>query len=135
MKLASKILLFTPLLGWLGMVGTVVGMMRAFDTLGASGTADPQQLADAIGNVLISTSAGLMLAILATTILYPIGVFMFIHLRATGRLDDRELLVFQIIATATLAVGMPPIGIPAAIVFWLWWALTREKKKPQPVRL
>ena len=50
----------TPMIG---LVGTVVGMMSAFDTLGSSGVGDPSKLAGAIGEVLVATASGLAVAI------------------------------------------------------------------------
>ena len=47
----------------IGLTGTVVGMIRAFHSLGASGIGDPSGLAAAIGEVLTSTAAGLAVAI------------------------------------------------------------------------
>ncbi len=41
-----------------GLAGTVLGMMRAFSMLQATGVADPQQLADAIGQVLLFAAVG-----------------------------------------------------------------------------
>ena len=46
-----------------GLTGTVVGMIKAFETLGSSGAADPSKLARNISEVLIATGAGLFVAI------------------------------------------------------------------------
>jgi biopolymer transport protein ExbB len=46
-----------------GLLGTVTGMIKAFKTLGTGGIADPSLLAAAIGEVLIATATGLMIAI------------------------------------------------------------------------
>lgn len=47
----------------IGLLGTVIGMMGAFATLGASGIGDPRGLASAIGEVLLATASGLFIAI------------------------------------------------------------------------
>ena len=47
----------------IGLLGTVIGMMRAFATLGASGISDPRGLATSIGEVLLATASGLFIAI------------------------------------------------------------------------
>ena len=47
----------------LGLTGTVLGMIRAFATLGQSGIGDPSALAAAIGEVLVATASGLFIAI------------------------------------------------------------------------
>ncbi len=50
----------TPMIG---LLGTVFGMISAFATLGTSGIGDPGKLAGAIGEVLIATASGLLIAI------------------------------------------------------------------------
>ncbi|MEY3910858.1 MAG: hypothetical protein RJB43_132 [Verrucomicrobiota bacterium] len=50
----------TPMIG---LVGTVTGMMAAFETLGTSGVGDPSKLSGAIGEVLVATGSGLAVAI------------------------------------------------------------------------
>ena len=47
----------------LGLLGTVTGMMSAFETLGTSGVGDPSKLSGAIGEVLVATASGLFIAI------------------------------------------------------------------------
>jgi len=47
----------------IGLLGTVIGMMRAFEVLGASGIGDPRGLATSIGEVLMATASGLFIAI------------------------------------------------------------------------
>lgn len=57
----------TPMIG---LTGTVVGMMSAFENLGSSGIGDPSGLAAAIGEVLIATASGLFIAIPAFMFFY-----------------------------------------------------------------
>ena len=47
----------------IGLLGTVVGMMKAFTVLGGSGISDPRALASSIGEVLLATASGLFIAI------------------------------------------------------------------------
>jgi biopolymer transport protein ExbB len=47
----------------IGLLGTVIGMMKAFAVLGASGIGDPRGLAASIGEVLMATASGLFIAI------------------------------------------------------------------------
>jgi biopolymer transport protein ExbB len=47
----------------IGLLGTVIGMMKAFAVLGASGISDPRGLATSIGEVLMATASGLFIAI------------------------------------------------------------------------
>ena len=53
-----------------GLVGTVRGMISAFETLGASGIGDPSGLASAIGKVLWATATGLIVAVPAFIAFY-----------------------------------------------------------------
>lgn len=46
-----------------GLLGTVSGMIKAFETLGISGGSDPAELAKNISEALITTAAGLIVAI------------------------------------------------------------------------
>ena len=53
-----------------GLCGTVFGMMNAFSTLSTSGVGDPAALSGAIGEVLVATALGLLLAIPAFVLYY-----------------------------------------------------------------
>lgn len=57
----------TPMIG---LLGTVTGMIKAFAKLGSSGIGDPSGLAAAIGEVLVATAGGLVIAIPAFTFFY-----------------------------------------------------------------
>lgn len=57
----------TPMIG---LVGTVIGMMKAFANMGSSGIGDPSGLAKSIGEVLIATASGLFIAIPAFIMFY-----------------------------------------------------------------
>jgi biopolymer transport protein ExbB len=57
----------TPMIG---LVGTVVGMMDAFSSLGSSGAGDTAALSNAIGHVLVATASGLIVAIPAFMFFY-----------------------------------------------------------------
>jgi len=47
----------------LGLLGTIMGMIRAFESIAASGTGDPRVVAGGISEALITTAAGLIIAI------------------------------------------------------------------------
>jgi biopolymer transport protein ExbB len=63
----SVIGVVTPMIG---LTGTVVGMIKAFSTLGSSGIANPSELAAHIGEVLVATASGLVVAIPAFVFFY-----------------------------------------------------------------
>nr|MBA2436373.1 MotA/TolQ/ExbB proton channel family protein [Chthoniobacterales bacterium] len=67
----------TPMIG---LLGTVTGMIKAFAKLGSSGIGDPSGLSAAIGEVLVATASGLVIAIPA------FGAFYFLRNRATDAL-------------------------------------------------
>ena len=52
-----------------GLVGTTIGMMHAFETLGSSGTADPQRLSANISEVLLATVLGLGLSLIGLALI------------------------------------------------------------------
>jgi biopolymer transport protein ExbB len=66
----SVIGVVTPMMG---LTGTVLGMIKAFSTLGGSGLTDPSGLAGAIGEVLVATLTGLAVAIPAFFSYYIFG--------------------------------------------------------------
>lgn len=75
-----------------GLVGTVVGMMGAFASLGESGAGDTSALSEHIGEVLVATASGLFIAIPA---------FMFFYIlrnRLTAKmhwLEDEVTSIFR----------------------------------------
>jgi biopolymer transport protein ExbB len=75
----------------IGLTGTVTGMIKAFTTLGASGISNTQGLASAIGEVLVCTATGLMVAI-------PAFVFFYILKGiATGAILVAESEVYRLL--------------------------------------
>src|SRR5438874_4665528 len=74
----------TPMIG---LLGTVTGMIKAFAKLGASGIGDPSGLSAAIGEVLVATASGLIIAIPA------FGAFYFLRNRATASLHHVQDII------------------------------------------
>jgi len=74
----------TPMIG---LLGTVTGMIKAFAKLGSSGIGDPSGLSAAIGEVLVATASGLIIAIPA------FGAFYFLRNRATGAIHHIQDIV------------------------------------------
>ena len=75
----------------IGLTGTVMGMIKAFHTLGENGISNPAQLASNIGEVLVATASGLIVAI-------PAFVFFYI-LRALsqGAILTAESSVYRLL--------------------------------------
>ena len=71
----------------IGLLGTVTGMIKAFAKLGASGIGDPSGLSAAIGEVLVATASGLVIAIPA------FGAFYFLRNRAADAMHHVQDIV------------------------------------------
>ncbi|MEE4360520.1 MAG: MotA/TolQ/ExbB proton channel family protein [Pseudomonadales bacterium] len=69
----------------LGLLGTVIGMIEVFTVIRVEGTGDPNQLAGGISEALITTAAGMSVAI-------PALIF---HRFFTRRVDDLVLTMEQ----------------------------------------
>ena len=67
--LTGLVAVISPLIG---LMGTVLGMRRTFETMGAKGVKDANELSQGIGEVLVSTASGLVIAFigLAAAILF-----------------------------------------------------------------
>lgn len=83
----SVIGVVTPMIG---LLGTVTGMIKAFSTLGSSGIGDPASLSGAIGEVLIATASGLVIAIPA------FGMFYFLRSRSTAAIHHMQDIINQL---------------------------------------
>lgn len=101
----------------IGLLGTVTGMIKAFAKLGSSGIGDPSGLSAAIGEVLVATASGLIIAIPA------FGAFYFLRNRATDSLHHIQDVVnslFRKMPYESLAgVHIGDEELYAAIPNWL----------------
>jgi biopolymer transport protein ExbB len=104
----------TPMIG---LLGTVTGMIKAFAKLGASGIGDPSGLSAAIGEVLVATASGLIIAIPA------FGAFYFLRNRAAASLHHIQDIInrlFRKMPYESLAgVHLGDDELYAAIPNWL----------------
>jgi biopolymer transport protein ExbB len=101
----------------IGLLGTVTGMIKAFAKLGAAGIGDPSGLAAAIGEVLVATASGLIIAIPAFM------AFYFLRNRATASLHHIQDVInhlFRKMPYESLAgVHLGEEELYAAIPNWL----------------
>jgi biopolymer transport protein ExbB len=101
----------------IGLLGTVTGMIKAFAKLGSSGIGDPSGLSAAIGEVLVATASGLIIAIPA------FGAFYFLRNRAASslhRVQDIINSLFRKMPYESLAgVHLGDDELYAAIPNWL----------------
>ncbi len=114
----------------IGLLGTVIGMMRAFAVLGASGIGDPRGLATSIGEVLMATASGLFIAIPAFISYYVFrnrAQIVIVHA------DDQISRLLEDIPYEELAglrigeyfnAGQPGLGVDAAEARRVSMALT-----------
>jgi biopolymer transport protein ExbB len=68
----------------LGILGTVIGVIQAFDLLGASGIQDPRAVTVGIAQALITTAAGLTIALFC---LIPYNYFLRKAEEAAGEME------------------------------------------------
>jgi biopolymer transport protein ExbB len=101
----------------IGLLGTVTGMIKAFQRLGAAGIGDPSGLSAAIGEVLVATASGLIIAIPA------FGAFYFLRNRAAASLHHIHDIInrlFRKMPYESLAgVHLGDEELYAAIPNWL----------------
>lgn len=82
MPILDTIITMAPLLG---ILGTVTGIIQSFDLLGQLQVEDPRGVADGIAEALITTAAGLIIALGA---LLPFNYFISRIQRETRRLEQ-----------------------------------------------
>lgn len=75
----------------LGLLGTVFGMVRTFNAISSVGVGDPMALSAGIGEALIATAAGLMVAIPAV-----IG-YRYLRRRVDGLVVDMEVEAIKLL--------------------------------------
>ena len=68
----------------LGILGTVIGIIHSFDMLGQAGIQDPQAVTSGIAQALLTTAAGLLIAIFT---LFPYNYFMSKVEKAAVRIE------------------------------------------------
>jgi biopolymer transport protein ExbB len=68
----------------LGILGTVIGIIHSFDMLGQAGIQDPQAVTSGIAQALLTTAAGLLIAIFT---LFPYNYFMAKVEKAATRIE------------------------------------------------
>ena len=111
----------------IGLLGTVIGMMGAFQSLGTAGMGDPKGLALKISEVLLATASGLFIAIPAFVCYY---IFRNVSQNSLVHADDivnqlisdipyEELAGMQIgenFAAAGVPRMMSPVASPAPLM-------------------
>ena len=86
----------------LGLLGTVSGMIKAFNKIGAGGMGHPEQLAGNIGEALITTATGLIIAIPAMLCYY---FFRNSFIKSTATLGRNIGALLDTMETGELPLG------------------------------
>ena len=82
LSVLDTVITLAPLLG---ILGTVLGIIESFDLLGKGGIQDPKAVTSGIAEALITTAAGLVVAI---STLVPFNYFVGRVQRATKRMEN-----------------------------------------------
>jgi biopolymer transport protein ExbB len=99
----------------LGLFGTVVGMIRAFEVISKVGTGNPSLVAEGISEALITTAVGLAVGIPA------LAAYHFFRSRGERFLFEIESIAFELLQILTLQIapvegsvrtGRRPLGVP-----------------------
>jgi len=80
----------------LGLLGTIIGMIRAFRLFGAEGLVDPRGVTGGVAEALVATAAGLLIAVVALL------AFNYFSQRLAQVMDDLELLATRLVDSLRL---------------------------------
>ncbi len=86
----------------LGLLGTVSGMIKAFQTIGSTGMGKPEELAGNIGEALVTTATGLIIAIPAMLFYY---YYRNNFIKATATLGRQIGALLDTLETGELPLG------------------------------
>lgn len=90
-----------------GLLGTVSGMIKAFETIGSQGMGKPELLAGNIGEALITTAAGLIIAIPSMLFYY---YFRNNFLKSTATLGRNIGALLDTLESGELPLGFEEMG-------------------------
>jgi biopolymer transport protein ExbB len=91
----------------LGLLGTVSGMIKAFQTIGSQGMGKPEELAGNIGEALVTTATGLIIAIPAMLSYY---YFRNSFIKSTATLGRNIGALLDTLETGELPLGFENAG-------------------------
>lgn len=98
MNILDTIITIAPLLG---ILGTVVGIIESFDMLGASGIDHPKAVTGGIAKALITTAAGLAIAIITV---FPYNYFNT-RIQRAAQIIEKYTTSFEIVHERGLSAG------------------------------
>jgi biopolymer transport protein ExbB len=91
----------------LGLLGTVSGMIKAFQTIGSKGMGKPEELAGNIGEALVTTATGLLIAIPSMLAYY---YFRNSFIKSTATLGRQIGGLLDTLETGELPLGFENAG-------------------------
>ncbi len=91
----------------LGLLGTVSGMIKAFQTIGTQGMGKPEVLAGNIGEALVTTATGLIIAIPSMMFYY---YFRNNFIKSTATLGRNIGALLDTLETGELPMGFEELG-------------------------
>ena len=91
----------------LGLLGTVSGMIKAFQTIGSKGMGKPQELAGNIGEALVTTATGLIIAIPCMLAYY---YFRNNFIKSTASLGRQIGALLDTLESGELPLGFETLG-------------------------
>ncbi|MEN7972415.1 MAG: MotA/TolQ/ExbB proton channel family protein [Verrucomicrobiota bacterium] len=91
----------------LGLLGTVSGMIKAFQTIGSKGMGKPQELAGNIGEALVTTATGLIIAIPAMLTYF---YFRNNFIKSTATLGRNIGALLDTLESGELPLGFETMG-------------------------
>jgi biopolymer transport protein ExbB len=83
----------------LGFLGTVTGLITAFNVIAVQGTGDPKLMADGVSEALITTEFGLFVGIPA------LGAYHYLRGKVDRLLHEMEAITIELLSTTTAARG------------------------------
>ncbi len=104
LRMLGVIANLTPMLG---LLGTVLGMIRAFEVISKVGTGNPALVAEGISEALITTAAGLVIGI------PTLAAYHFFRSRGERFLFEIETIAFELLHILTLQIAPEEAGLRA----------------------
>ncbi len=95
LKTINYLSIIASLAPMLGLLGTVTGMIKAFDAIAKGGMGQPDKLAGNIGEAMVTTAAGLIVGIPA--------MFCFFHLK--GRYNNNVARLSRVLGNVTFRLS------------------------------
>jgi biopolymer transport protein ExbB len=93
----------------LGFLGTVTGLITAFNVIAVQGTGDPKLMADGVSEALITTEFGLFVGIPA------LGAYHYLRGKVDRLLHEMEAITIDLLSSTAFIGWEREEGTPRAI--------------------